>query len=445
MTRLIDDVHRTARLFRVFFSRRRVAAGSARRRAAALGYPALALLDRDGVYGAPRFHGRQARRDQGDRRRGADGCQRIARARSRLARQCRGSPRPAPIPPHRANRGSSRCPSSSRRATGYRNLCRLVTRDEAAGAERGGRAHARRARRPRRRARRAGGRTAINGPRFGVGGLVDRLVGDLRRVAGLRRAAAASAARRGVRTTRSLRDLASAFHLPVVATNGVRFAEPADRPLYDVLTCIRHKTTLERAGRRLTWNAERYLKPPDAMARLFADLPRGDRRRRASWPIGSATRWPISAIAFPSTRCRRARRWRRSCGRSRRRARASAIGRIDDRARAADRARARSDREARSRRLLPDRLGHRQFLPAAGHPRAGARLGGQQRRLLQPRDHRGRSGRDGSAVRAVPVGGARRVAGHRSRSAERRSPRARDSARLREVRERGSGEGPRSR
>ena len=68
-------------------------------------------------------------------------------------------------------------------------------------------------------------------------------------------------------------DLASAFHLPVVATNGVRFAEPADRPLYDVLTCIRHKTTLAHAGRRLTWNAERYLKAPDAMARLFSDLP----------------------------------------------------------------------------------------------------------------------------------------------------------------------------
>ena len=58
-----------------------------------------------------------------------------------------------------------------------------------------------------------------------------------------------------------------------MATNGVRFAEPADRPLYDVLTCIRHKTTLAHAGRRLTWNAERYLKAPEAMARLFSDLP----------------------------------------------------------------------------------------------------------------------------------------------------------------------------
>ncbi|HEX6464611.1 MAG TPA: DNA polymerase III subunit alpha, partial [Vicinamibacterales bacterium] len=46
-----------------------------------------------------------------------------------------------------------------------------------------------------------------------------------------------------------------------------------DRPLYDVLTCIRHKTTLAQAGRRLTCNAERYLKAPADMARLFADLP----------------------------------------------------------------------------------------------------------------------------------------------------------------------------
>ena len=58
-----------------------------------------------------------------------------------------------------------------------------------------------------------------------------------------------------------------------MATNGVRFAAAADRPLYDVLTCIRHKTTLDRAGRRLERNAERYLKPPVAMAWLFHDLP----------------------------------------------------------------------------------------------------------------------------------------------------------------------------
>ena len=68
-------------------------------------------------------------------------------------------------------------------------------------------------------------------------------------------------------------DLAAAFRVPVVATNGVRFATPEARPLYDVFTCLRHKTTLAEAGRRLTVNAERYLKSPEAMARLFSDLP----------------------------------------------------------------------------------------------------------------------------------------------------------------------------
>src|SRR4029079_18773116 len=71
----------------------------------------------------------------------------------------------------------------------------------------------------------------------------------------------------------ALRDLAGAFHVPILATNGVRFAEPADRPLYDVLTCIRHKTTLAQAGRRLSCNAERYLKSPAQMGKLFADIP----------------------------------------------------------------------------------------------------------------------------------------------------------------------------
>ena len=70
-----------------------------------------------------------------------------------------------------------------------------------------------------------------------------------------------------------LLDLAAAFHVSVVGTNGVRFAEPADRPLYDVLTCIRHKTTIAEAGRRLSVNAERYLKSPAQMAALFADVP----------------------------------------------------------------------------------------------------------------------------------------------------------------------------
>jgi error-prone DNA polymerase len=116
------------------------------------------------------------------------------------------------------------------------------------------------------------GRAVINGPRYGVGGLVDRLVGTFGSAnvcVELQR----HLLRDEEADNYTLRDLASAFHLPVIASNGVRFADVPDRPLYDVLTCIRHKTTLEHAGRRLSWNAERYLKPADAMTRLFTDLP----------------------------------------------------------------------------------------------------------------------------------------------------------------------------
>ena len=71
----------------------------------------------------------------------------------------------------------------------------------------------------------------------------------------------------------ALTALAQAFRVPVIATNGVRFAAPADRPLFDVLTCVHHHTTLDAAGRRLARNAERYLKSPEVMAQLFADRP----------------------------------------------------------------------------------------------------------------------------------------------------------------------------
>ncbi len=67
--------------------------------------------------------------------------------------------------------------------------------------------------------------------------------------------------------------LAGAFRVPVVATGGVRFASPEERPLFDVLTCIREHVSLRQAGRRISANAERYLKPPAQMARLFADMP----------------------------------------------------------------------------------------------------------------------------------------------------------------------------
>ena len=90
-------------------------------------------------------------------------------------------------------------------------------------------------RRARRACRPAGARRAA----YGVGGLLDRLVGifgrgnvyvELQRHL-LRDEEADNAA---------LTELAQAFRVPVIATNGVRFAEPSDRPLFDVLTCVHH-------------------------------------------------------------------------------------------------------------------------------------------------------------------------------------------------------------
>src|SRR4051812_43008205 len=70
-----------------------------------------------------------------------------------------------------------------------------------------------------------------------------------------------------------LDDLATTAKVPLLATNEVLYHDPARRPLQDVLTCIREKSTIEAVGRRLEANAERYLKPPHEMARLFRDLP----------------------------------------------------------------------------------------------------------------------------------------------------------------------------
>ena len=70
-----------------------------------------------------------------------------------------------------------------------------------------------------------------------------------------------------------LQRIAATAGVPLLATNEVLYHHPARRPLQDVLTCIREKTTIETIGKRLEANAERHLKPADEMARLFRDVP----------------------------------------------------------------------------------------------------------------------------------------------------------------------------
>jgi len=211
-------------------------------RAAELGYPAVALLDRDGVYGAPQFY-RAAK---------AAGIKAMVGAELTI--------------------GANRLPVLVSSREGYRNLCRIITRAKL-NAPKGESSLALEDFRGQTTGLVAlAGRQALRAERHGVGGLVSQLVGIFGR------ANVCVELQRHFRRDeqselQSLIDLAAAFRVPVVATNGVRFATPEARPLYDVLTCIRHKTRLARAGQRLTVNAERYLKSPEAMARLFSDLP----------------------------------------------------------------------------------------------------------------------------------------------------------------------------
>ena len=231
-------------------------------RAAALGYPALALLDADGVYGAPRFH--KAAQQAGLRA--------IIGAELTISEQRAAASGQHVLPAARRRLPADtwRLPVLVASADGYRNLCRLVTRmkmrapkgegalalEELDGFTSGLVAIA--------------GRPALDTKHYGVGGLMDRLVGLFGRAnvcAELQR----HLLRHEEEDNAALTQLAQAFRIPVIATNGVRFAEAADRPLFDVLTCVRHKTTLDAAGRKLARNAERYLKSPEAMAQLFAD------------------------------------------------------------------------------------------------------------------------------------------------------------------------------
>jgi error-prone DNA polymerase len=242
-------------------------------RAAELEYPALALLDRDGVYGLPRFHkaataagihpivGSELTIESG--RTGGSG----------------GSGREASVSsPHQTHQ-TFLLPVLCESAEGYRNLCRLVTRmkmrapkgegalglHEFEGYTAGLVALA--------------GRATLDERSHGVGGLLDRLVGVFGRdrvYVELQR----HLRRDEERDNDALARLASAFRVPTIATNGVRFATSAERPLFDVLTCIHHHTDLATAGRRLAANAERYLKPPADMASLFRDHPDAVARTR---------------------------------------------------------------------------------------------------------------------------------------------------------------------
>jgi error-prone DNA polymerase len=118
----------------------------------------------------------------------------------------------------------------------------------------------------------AGGRTKL---RLVAGIKQPPLLANLRAAAPGRVRLAACMLYRGNDRARLARraETARRAEVPLIAVNDVLYHHPDRRQLQDVLTCIREHLTIDEAGRHLASNAERYLKPPAEMARLFRAAP----------------------------------------------------------------------------------------------------------------------------------------------------------------------------
>jgi len=218
---------------------------------AAHGMSAMAVLDRDGVYGAPRFY--------------------LAAKKSSVK---------AHIGAEVTSAFGWRYPMLVKSREGYQNLCRLITRMKLR-APRKGEGHIEREDLAGLHAGLiclTGGEEGPLSAALASGGIAqgtecmrqlcelfgrENVYVELQRHYGREEEARNQAAV----------EIARKLSLPLLATNGVCHATPDERELLDVFTCIRHHRVLATAGRLLCRNSERHLKSPAEMERLFADLP----------------------------------------------------------------------------------------------------------------------------------------------------------------------------
>ena len=242
--------------------------------------PAMALLDRDGVYGAARFH----------------------LAMKKLGLQAHIGAEITSLLPHALlsdNVSLPRIPLLCASREGYQNLCRLITRTKL-------RASKYPATLPRQTKRTvtaelllhwqavasaadfaelSSGLICLTGGEEGPlahalshGGMPEarRALGQLMEIYGCDNVYVEL--QRHYDRTQEARnhaaiDLARSLKLPLLATQGAQYSKPEERQILDVFTCIRHHRHLDNAGRLLSCNSERYIKSPQEMLRLFADLP----------------------------------------------------------------------------------------------------------------------------------------------------------------------------
>ncbi len=238
-------------------------------RAKELELPAIALLDRDGVYGAPRFH--LAAKSVGicphvGAEVSVDGFGNRATAPSWMPSVAVGRP--------------VRLPLLVKNRMGYQNLCRLMTRYKLREIEKGtGTTTLEEI------AEYSEGLVCLTGGEEGVLAAalsnhgydaardqIEKLTaifGSKNVYVEVQRHSDIAEERRNQAAVR----LAETLNLPLLATNGVRYATAPESELLDVFTCIRHHVKLETAGRLLERNDERHVRSAREMAQLFADLP----------------------------------------------------------------------------------------------------------------------------------------------------------------------------
>ncbi len=240
-------------------------------RAKELEQPAIALVDRDGVYGAPRFH--MAAKSVGIQPH--VGAEISVEGFGNLARPPSWMPNSFPARP-------VRLPLLVESRTGYQNLCRLMTRDKLREKEKGtgtGTANLDEV------AEHAEGLVCLTGGEEGVlaASLSNKGFEDARKdiellttifgrknvYVELQRHCHVVEERRNQAAVR----IGETLGLPLLATNGVRYATAPEREILDVFTCIRNHCKLETAGRLLERNDERHLRSTEEMVQLFSDLP----------------------------------------------------------------------------------------------------------------------------------------------------------------------------
>jgi error-prone DNA polymerase len=241
-----------------------------------LGMPAMALLDRDGLYGSPRFH-LAAKKAKLKAHIGAEVSLSPLFSTRSVSRETLLD-NVSRFQPHKLL--ASRLPLLVASRTGYQNLCRLITkmklrvgRKEGAcatdldiiehadglicltGGEEGPLAAA---------LSKSGPQAALELVRhlvhiFGQSNVYVELQRHFHRDEEYR--------------NRIAIEIAETLQLPLLATNGVNYAAPHERQLADAFTALRYHRTLSTAGRLLARNAERYLKSPASMRALFTDFP----------------------------------------------------------------------------------------------------------------------------------------------------------------------------